>query len=273
MRASPRSWRGLAAVLGVVTALFGAGLLGDAIAAEESCPGLVARRTLPIVPAALAPDEVQLSYIGHATFLFETPSGVKVATDYNDYVRPSVVPDIATMNRAHSTHYSNNPDPGIKEILRGWNPAGGAAKHDLQMADIRIRNVVTNIRQWGGETTIPDGNSIFVFETADLCIAHLGHLHHTLTPEHLRQLGRIDVLLVPVDGSYTLDLDGMMEVIASINPRIAIPMHFFGTSTLNRFLARAEGQGFTVERRSLPTLTLSRATLPGRPQVIALPGH
>lgn len=242
-------------------------------AAEESCPGLVAHRRLPIVPAALAPDEVQLTFVGHATFLVESPTGITVATDYNDYVRPSVTPVIATMNRAHSTHYSENPEPGIQRILRGWNQAGGVARHDLQMGDVRIRNVVTNIRQWGGETTIRDGNSIFVVEAADLCIAHLGHLHHTLTPEHLKQLGRIDVLLVPVDGSYTLDLDGMMEVIASINPRVAIPMHFFGLSTLDRFLARAEGQGFSVERRLTPTLTLSRATLPGTPRIYALPGR
>ena len=248
-------------------------LSAPASAQEEGCPGLVARRSLPIIPAALSADEVQLTYVGHATFLFETPSGLKVATDYNDYVRPSVTPDIVTMNRAHSTHYSNNPEPGIKQILRGWDPAGGIPRHDVRMADMRIRNIVTNIRQWGSETTIRDGNSIFVFEAADLCIAHLGHLHHTLTAEHLKQLGRIDILLVPVDGSYTLDLEGMMEVIASINPRIAIPMHFFGASTLNRFLARAEAQGFAVERRTSPSVTLSREGLPGTPKVIALPGY
>ena len=49
---------------------------------------------------------------------------MKIATDYNDYLRPSVVPDIATMNRAHTTHYSNFPDPDIKHLLRGWNPDG-----------------------------------------------------------------------------------------------------------------------------------------------------
>lgn len=244
-----------------------------ALAEEQSCPGLVARRSLPIVPAALAQDEVQLTFVGHATFLIESPQGITVATDYNDYVRPSVTPTIATMNRAHSTHYSENPDPGIRQVLRGWDPAGGVARHDLQMGDLRVRNVVTNIRQWGSDTTIRDGNSIFVIETADLCIAHLGHLHHTLTPDHLRQLGRIDVLLVPVDGSYTLDLDGMMEVIGSINPRIVVPMHYFGLATLNRFLARAEGQGFALERREVPSLTLSRASLPATPRVYALPGR
>ena len=243
-------------------------------AAEEGCPGLVARRTLPIVPAALASEEVGLTYVGHSTFLIEAASGLKIATDYNDYVRPSVVPDVVTMNRAHSTHYSNNPDPGIRTVLRGWNPAGGQAPaYDERFGDVRIRNVVTNIRQWGAESTIPEGNSIFVFEAADLCIAHLGHLHHTLTPEHLKQLGRIDVVLVPVDGSYTLDLDGMMEVLSGLNARLMIPMHFFGPTTLNRFLDRSRGQSWDVGRQETPSLVLSRATLPMRPKVLVLPGY
>jgi L-ascorbate metabolism protein UlaG (beta-lactamase superfamily) len=68
--------------------------------------------------------------------------------------------------------------------------------------DLHIRNVPTNVREFGGARM--NGNSIFVFEVADLCIAHLGHLHHTLTDVHLGELGQIDVLLVPADGSYTM---------------------------------------------------------------------
>ena len=41
-------------------------------------------------------------------------------------------------------------------------------------------------------------------------VVHLGHLHHTLTVQQLGQLGQMDIVLVPVDGSYTLDLDGMI---------------------------------------------------------------
>jgi L-ascorbate metabolism protein UlaG (beta-lactamase superfamily) len=242
--------------------------------AEEGCPGLVAQRPLPIIRAALASGEVGLTFIGHATFLIESAAGVTIATDYNDYVRPPVTPQVATMNRAHSTHYSNHPDPGIKTILRGWNASGPPPRYDLQIGDVRIRNVLTNIREfYGSSGTLPDGNSMFVFETADLCIAHLGHLHHTLTPEHLRQLGRIDVALVPVDGSYTLDNDGMMEVLSALSPRIVIPMHFFGSTTLDSFIERASRKGYAVERRASPTLVLSRESLPGTPTVIALPGR
>jgi len=238
---------------------------------NDPCPPLTSQAAPRIVPAALDSKEIGLTFVGHATFLIETPGGVRIATDYNDYVRPEVVPEIATMNKAHSTHYSNHPDPGIKLILRGWNPQGGPIHHDVTFGDVRIRNVQTNIRNWGGGTEY-DGNSIFVFESAGLCIAHLGHLHHELTPEHLAQLGRIDVVLVPVDGSYTLDTQGMMNVLKSIGAPLMIPMHIFSDATLERFLALAR-ETYPVEFSSSAHIVLSRETLPSSPKILVLPGR
>src|SRR6516164_5491510 len=81
----------------------------------ESCPGLVAARSPRPTPAslrlaALAADQVRLTYAGHSTFLVESPQLVRIATDYNDWVKPPVLPDIATMNHAHSTHFTDRPD-------------------------------------------------------------------------------------------------------------------------------------------------------------------
>ncbi len=247
------------------------GLAAPPALAAQGCPGAVAARDLPIRLAGLKPNEVQVTFVGHATFLLETPGGVRVATDYNDYVRPAVTPEVATMNKAHSTHFSVAPDPRIAHVLRGWDPDGGTARHDLQVGDARVRNVPTNIRDYAGATQY-DGNSIFVVEAADLCIAHLGHLHHTLTPDHLKALGRIDVVLVPVDGSYTLSQDGMMEVLASLNAPLMIPMHFFGPSTLQRFLAKAS-ERWAVEFADSATVTVTRDGLPGAPKVLVLPGR
>src|SRR5688572_14333812 len=256
----------------LVAAFVGLNLTPPAAAAEpEACPGLIASRDMLVSRAALRQDEVSLTFVGHATFLIETPQGVRIATDYSDGTRPPVTPDVATMNKAHSTHFSYRPDPGIKHLLKGWNPAGGPAVHDLTVQDVRIRNVSTNIRSYGGATEY-DGNSIFVFETAQLCIAHLGHLHHTLSSEQLRKLGRIDVLLVPVDGGYTLETFNMMEVLRAINAPLMIPMHFFGPSTLNRFLGAAR-EHFPVEFSDTVAITLARATLPKSPKILVLPGH
>src|SRR6185437_3825888 len=119
--------------------------------------------------------------------------------------------------------------------------------HDISVLDVRVRNVPTNIRNWGGGTE-RHGNSIFIFEIGNLCIAHLGHLHHTLTQQQLNEIGRVDVVLVPVDGSYTLDLEGMIEVLKSLKARVMIPMHFFSPWTLERFLSRVR-QEWDVETR------------------------
>jgi L-ascorbate metabolism protein UlaG (beta-lactamase superfamily) len=243
---------------------------------SDRCPGLVAADRPPVVPAAfqmaaLADGQVRLTYVGHSTFLIESPRRVRIATDYNDYVRPPVLPDIVTMNHAHSTHYTDRPDPAIKYVLRGWAADEKPAEHDVTYQDVRVRNVPTNIRDWGGGTQ-RHGNSIFIFEVAQLCIAHLGHLHHTLTQQQLNDIGRVDVVLAPVDGSYTLDLEGMVEVLHALKAPLTIPMHYFGAYTLNRFLDRMK-QEWEVETGETPSLVLSKANLPTKPKVLVLPGH
>src|SRR3954469_25246030 len=86
-----------------------------AAAAAAAAPSLAAASCIPVAqlparvfPAALtlaelAQGDVRLTYVGHATFLIETSGGAKAVTDYNGYVRPQALPDIATMNNAHST--------------------------------------------------------------------------------------------------------------------------------------------------------------------------
>ena len=216
-------------------------------------------------------DQVRISYIGHSTFLIESPQLVRIATDYNDYVKPPVLPDIVTMNHAHTTHYTDHPDPGIKYVLRGWAEDEKPARIDLTYKDVRVRNVPTNIRTWDGGTE-RHGNSIFIFEIANLCIAHLGHLHHTLTQQQLNEIGRVDVVMVPVDGNYTLDLDGMVEVLHALKAPLMIPMHYFSAYTLDRFLQRVR-QEWDVEIAEVPSTLVSKTSLPAKPKVLVLPGH
>jgi L-ascorbate metabolism protein UlaG (beta-lactamase superfamily) len=242
----------------------------------ESCPGLVASGpSAPIAAgfrrAALDADQVRITYVGHSTFLIESPKLVRIATDYNDWVRPPLLPDIVTMNHAHSTHYTDHPAGGIKFVLRGWRDDGQPANHDISFQDVRVRNVPTNIRNWSGGTE-RYGNSIFIFEIANLCIAHLGHLHHTLTQQQLDDIGRVDVVMAPVDGNMTLDLDGMVEVLQAIKAQVIIPMHSFSAYTLDRFLSRMR-QDYRVDMNETPSLVVSKTTLPAAPTVVVLPGR
>lgn len=228
---------------------------------------LAGLRPLAAIPAGAT---VQVTFLGHSSFLLETARGVTAVTDYNAYVRVPSAPDIVTMNNAHDSHYSEFVDPAVKHALRGWNPAGGEARHDVTLEDLRVRNIPTSVHGRSGSQG--NSNSMFIFEAADLCVAHLGHLHHELTREHLGELGQIDVLMVPVDGAYTMAQDQMARVIDSIGAPLVIPMHYFGGSTLARFLAHVEDTHEVVHAES-STVALSRATLPAAPRVLVLPGR
>lgn len=241
------------------------------------CADVVAQGRSPIERVAYRPGlaavepQVGLSYLGHSSFLITSPAGVTVVTDYNGYLRPTEPPNVVTMNHAHTMHYTDDIDPGIKLVLRGWDTGEGPPHYDVKFGDVRIHNVPTNIRSGYGSTEF-GGNSIFVFATGDLCIAHLGHLHHTLTPEHLAMLGPIDVLLTPIDGAFTLDQHDMIATIEAIHPALVIPMHYFSQPVLDRFVERVKDR-FPVHFSNSPSISLARSDLPKPTEVLVLPGH
>ncbi|HUH50442.1 MAG TPA: MBL fold metallo-hydrolase, partial [Mycoplana sp.] len=93
-------------------------------------------------PASVQSDgTVDITYIGHSTFFIETPGGVTIATDYNGWYKPPSLPTVVTMNRAHSSHYTLAPDPGIAHVLHGWRDDGG-----LTMGAESMSRVVERVR-------------------------------------------------------------------------------------------------------------------------------
>ncbi|AFL53742.1 L-ascorbate metabolism protein UlaG (beta-lactamase superfamily) [Sinorhizobium fredii] len=223
-----------------------------------------------IAPVAAAADgEVTITYLGHSTFLIETPGGISIATDYNGWFRAAAPPTVVTMNKAHSTHYTLTPDPAIRYVLHGWGDDGEAADHDIVVGDTYIRNVTTDIRS-GFEGMEPDGNSIFIFEVAGLCIGHLGHLHHELDDSHYRQIGRLDVLMVPVDGGLTMGAESMSRVTSRLRAALILPMHRRGPP-IGDFLAMF-GDGYDKSFATGPSVRVSLRTLPSKPLIYVLLG-
>lgn len=216
---------------------------------------------------AVTADAVRITYVDHAMFLIQTPS-LAALTDYTGFVgNVDFTPDVVTMNNAHATHWTAFPDPAIPHVLQGWATDGIAAAHNLDLGEMLVRNIPTDIRS--GMGTRENGNSIFVFEAAGLCIGHLGHLHHEPTPEQYALLGRVDVVMAPVDGGLTLDLPTMIRVLERLRARVVIPMHWFGPANLETFLAGME-EAFAIDRTGGQSLTLTLADLPDRPTVMVL---
>src|ERR1700755_3313768 len=266
--------------LSVLLALLG--LPVAPVAAEDSSRGSeclamanAPPRALPVGlrRTAAKTDEVAITYAGHSTYLIDTPGGVRIATDFNGVYRTGRLPDVITMNRAHSTHYTLFPDPKIPHVLHGWGENGQAAHVSTRVGDVYIRNLPTDIRYYGEGTSgamIKDGNSIFIFEVAGLCIGHLGHLHHKLDDTHFAAIGRLDILMVPIDGTYTMSLDGVSDITKRLRASVVLPMHRFATP-LDEFMERI-GKQFEIDMRNERTLRISRETLPSSPTVIILDG-
>ena len=210
---------------------------------------------------------LRLSFIGHASFLIESPHGVKVITDYNDYFRAKVLPDIATMNIDRGNHSTDTIEPSVKFALRGWDIGHGIPRHDIAYKDVRVYNLPTNLQDFG--TGFSNFSSMFIIQSGGICVGHMGHLRHILDTKAFAKIGRIDVLLVPIDRRVTQSIEELIHNIKGIQPRMIVPMHFNAMFTAEEFLAQVSGI-FPVKRTTQSSIILSRATLPRKTEVLLM---
>jgi L-ascorbate metabolism protein UlaG (beta-lactamase superfamily) len=237
------------------------------VAIADALPGVVYANFTPA--QAQSSGDVTITYAGHSTYVIETPSGLRIATDYSGTYGSNPLPDIVTMNKAHGTHFTMAPDPAIAHVLHGWGETPGEpARHALLVDDVLVRNVPTDIRRWDGLEE--GGNSIFVFEVAGLCIGHLGHLHHRLEDEHYGAIGRLDIVMVPVDGGLTMSLGGMSEITDRLQSSLVLPMHRFRTP-IQDFVSGL-GEAYALDYRDETSFTVSLRSLPRQPTVLILRG-
>jgi L-ascorbate metabolism protein UlaG (beta-lactamase superfamily) len=234
----------------------------------------LARGPETVVPAkigeGLEDDHVLIRYLDHASFAIVTHDGTVAVTDYTGYTGTvDLVPDVVTMNNAHSTHWTAAPDTRIPNVLNGWGEGRAPANHRLDLGSMLVRNVTTDTRGPFGEGARKDGNSIFIFEAGGMCIGHLGHLHQIPSAEQYAAIGRLDVVMVPVDGGYTMRLTDMAGVVERLRASVVIPMHWFSDQSLQAFLAEMSG-AFTVVETGLSEIDLSRRDLPGVPTILVL---
>ena len=107
-------------------------------------------------------------------------------------------------------------------------------------------------------------NIIYKFTMDDVTFCHLGDLGHKLDEDAVQKIGDVDILFIPIGGTFTVDAEGAWSVINLIKPRIAIPMHYkIGGLSLpiagiepflekNKYKTLKVGNEIDIEKEDLP---------------------
>lgn len=166
---------------------------------------------------------MHIQWLGHSCFKLQDkigPDGVTLVTDPFDssvgLKMPNFEADIVTVSH---DHYDHNNVKGLRGTpfvitsageydIKGIAVHGTESFHDNQSGKEKGTNIIYRI------------------EVEDISISHLGDLGHVLDNKQLELLQGTDILLIPVGGKYTLDAKKAVEVIAQVEPRIVIPMHY-----------------------------------------------
>ena len=213
---------------------------------------------------AQAGSDVYLRWLGHSSFLIISQKGIKGLTDPNSAYPLDDEVAVVTMSNNHITHSDTSALKGKPVILSGLDARGNPVRVNRFFNDLQVQNLVT--------TPGPVGiNTIFMYKTGGICIAHLGNLITQLTPSQVRTLQDVDVLLVPIHGFGSASRwDEILNVISQLKPRLAIPMHYDHPGRAQAFVEFV-GDRLPVKKARTTSILLHRGSLP-RPSLLLILG-
>lgn len=164
---------------------------------------------------------MRIKWLGHAMFLITSKKGVKIVTDpFNEkigYKMPNVIADIITVSHEH---YDHNYIDGV-----GGSPVVFKGAVIRELCGVKLSGIASYHDNVFG--TERGTNTIFVIKVDGITLCHLGDLGHLLNKKkHLDQIGKIDILFIPVGGLYTINSVQATQIVEILKPKIVIPMHY-----------------------------------------------
>ena len=221
----------------------------------------------------------KLTWFGQSCFLLETAAGTRVVMDPLGKGLGLELPaglraDLVTISHEHPDHNNVGLVVGKAHVVRGLTAdKKGWARVDEKFRDVAVRTVgVYHDDKHGAERGL---DAVFVFEVGGLRIAHLGDLGHALNDEQLAAIGSVDVLLVPVGGTFTIDGRMATRVVDQLRPRLmVVPMHYKTDGVTIKDLDPVgpflEGKS-NVRRETARTITLSPVKARPAVELVVLP--
>lgn len=158
--------------------------------------------------------------IGHAEFLIELESGMRIVTDPYDascgYPVLQIPADVVLVSHGHHDHNAVENVQGVQHTV------DAPGRYDL--GDAVVTAIEADHDEAGGSKR--GKTLLFVIEAEGLRVMHMGDLGHIPTAEQIAALGQSDVLMIPVGGFYTIDAKTAVAVADKLNARVVLPMHY-----------------------------------------------
>lgn len=217
--------------------------------------------------AVWAQGDVSLEWYGHAFVRLTSPQGVRIAMDpFKDigYPMPKVEAEVVTVSHEHSDHNNARLIGGNPVVLRGLTEGG----EDWTAISVRHKDVgITSVPVYhdAQEGRLRGKNNMIVVDLGRLRVAHLSDMGHIPTEAQYQALGRVDVLLVPIGGNFSIDARQARRIVERLNPRVAIPIHYKTVATARWPIEdeRAFVEGYPrVKRIAGSRIDLDPKTLP-----------
>ncbi len=211
---------------------------------------------------------MKIKWLGHASFMITLDAGTKIITDpyvvggnikYGE-IKESA--DIVLISHEHGDHNNAAAVRGNPEVVKGTV--------SKEVKKIKFKGTPTYHDMSSGSQR--GNNTIFCFEVDGIRVCHLGDLGHQLDNKQVTELGKIDILLIPVGGFYTIDAKVATEVCSKLAPKVIMPMHYRNdkcsqpTAGVDEFLQGKAG----VSRPDASEAGFKQGELPATTQIIVL---
>lgn len=217
---------------------------------------------------------MDITWLGHACFRLRGRDVTIVTDPYEGddwgYAPVATTANVVTVSNTHPHHAGVSGVEGQPRVLRG------PGEYEIGGALIwGVRTANPPATQDGGGVPARPRNTAFVIQLEDLTICHLGDLASApLTGDELTRINGSDVLLVPVGGYCTINAAQAAEVVAQVEPKVIVPMHF-ATDETRGHLPLDEIERFCKELGATDSaprnrLSVTASSLPAEPTVVLL---
>lgn len=209
---------------------------------------------------------MKIRWLGHASFLITADNGTRIITDpyiVGNGLRYGEIKDAADVVTVSHDHFDHNNVASV-----GGDPQ--VVKEPAEASGIKFEGVATHHDASGGSER--GNNTIFCMDIDGVRVCHLGDLGHPLNDQQVADIGKVDVLLIPVGGFFTIDAKVASEVCDKLSPRVIIPMHYknekcqFPISGVDDFL---EGKR-SVRKLDSSEAEFEAGALPAETEIIVL---